>query len=96
MLMSRAAPPRAGVVGGADRVEERFFTLAPGLGAATVAQEVSESRAQQVWRPAELFRVQAGVDFTPVPFNGAAPAQTALLAGQVDAMFQNPVTISRA
>jgi tripartite-type tricarboxylate transporter receptor subunit TctC len=39
----------------------------------------------------ELFRLRTGTVFTPVPFNGAAPAQTALLAGQVDAMFQNPV-----
>ncbi len=40
---------------------------------------------------AELFRIRAGVEFTHVPFQGAAPAQTALLAGQVQAMFQNPV-----
>jgi len=40
---------------------------------------------------AELFRTQAGVEFTHVPFQGAAPAHTALLAGQVQAMFHNPV-----
>ncbi|MBV1796777.1 tripartite tricarboxylate transporter substrate binding protein [Siccirubricoccus sp. G192] len=40
---------------------------------------------------AELFRIRAGVDFTHVPFQGAAPAHTALLAGQVQAMFHNPV-----
>lgn len=40
---------------------------------------------------AELFRLRAGVEFTHVPFQGAAPAHTALLAGQVQAMFHNPV-----
>ena len=40
---------------------------------------------------AELFRIRAGVEFTHVPFQGAAPAHTALLAGQVEAMFHNPV-----
>lgn len=40
---------------------------------------------------AELFRTRAGVDFTHVPFQGAAPAHTALIAGQVQAMFHNPV-----
>ena len=39
----------------------------------------------------ELFRIRAGVEFTHVPFQGAAPAHTALLAGQVQAMFHNPV-----
>jgi tripartite-type tricarboxylate transporter receptor subunit TctC len=40
---------------------------------------------------AELFRIRAGVEFTHVPFQGAAPAHTALLGGQVQAMFHNPV-----
>jgi len=40
---------------------------------------------------AELFRIRAGLEFTHVPFQGAAPAHTALLAGQVQAMFHNPV-----
>ena len=40
---------------------------------------------------AELFRTRAGLEFTHVPFQGAAPAHTALLAGQVQAMFHNPV-----
>jgi tripartite-type tricarboxylate transporter receptor subunit TctC len=40
---------------------------------------------------AELFRIRAGVEFTHVPFGGAAPAHTALLAGQVQAMFHNPL-----
>ncbi len=40
---------------------------------------------------AELFAMRAGLRFTHVPFAGAAPAHTALLAGQVNAMFHNPV-----
>lgn len=40
---------------------------------------------------AELFRSRAGVEFTHVPFQGAALAHTALLGGQVQAMFHNPV-----
>ncbi|WP_431271500.1 tripartite tricarboxylate transporter substrate-binding protein [Dankookia sp. P2] len=40
---------------------------------------------------AELFRSRAGVAFTHVPFGGAAPAHAALLGGQVQAMFHNPV-----
>lgn len=40
---------------------------------------------------AELFGIRAGLRFTHVPFQGAAPAHTALLAGQVQAMFHNPV-----
>ena len=40
---------------------------------------------------AELFSIRAGLSFTHVPFAGAAPAHTALLAGQVQAMFHNPV-----
>jgi tripartite-type tricarboxylate transporter receptor subunit TctC len=38
-----------------------------------------------------LFRIRAGVEFTHVPFGGAAPAHAALLGGQVMAMFHNPV-----
>jgi tripartite-type tricarboxylate transporter receptor subunit TctC len=40
---------------------------------------------------AELFRSRAGVEFTHVPFGGAAAAHAALLGGQVQAMFHNPV-----
>lgn len=39
----------------------------------------------------ELFAQRAGIDITHVPFAGAAPGQAALLGGQVDFVFQNPV-----
>jgi tripartite-type tricarboxylate transporter receptor subunit TctC len=40
---------------------------------------------------AELLRIRAGIGFIHVPFQGAAPAHAALLAGQVQAMIYNPV-----
>jgi tripartite-type tricarboxylate transporter receptor subunit TctC len=40
---------------------------------------------------AELFRIRGGFHFVHAPFQGAAPAHTALLGGQVQAMFHNPV-----
>jgi tripartite-type tricarboxylate transporter receptor subunit TctC len=36
---------------------------------------------------AELLRIQAGVDIAVVPYRGAAPAVTDLVAGQVDLLF---------
>ena len=40
---------------------------------------------------AVLFAQAAGVNIVHVPYRGAAPASTDLLAGQVPAMFNNPV-----
>lgn len=37
---------------------------------------------------AELFESAAGIDMVGVPFKGGGPASTALLAGQVDLMFE--------
>jgi tripartite-type tricarboxylate transporter receptor subunit TctC len=37
---------------------------------------------------AELFEAAAGIDMVGVPFKGGGPASTALLAGQVDLMFE--------
>jgi len=41
---------------------------------------------------AELFAHKAGINITLVPYKGAAPAMTDLLAGQVDAMFDQTNT----
>ncbi|MCS6932701.1 MAG: tripartite tricarboxylate transporter substrate binding protein [Acetobacteraceae bacterium] len=37
----------------------------------------------------ELFRTMAGIDITHVPYRGAAPAMTDLVAGQIQMMFDN-------
>ena len=41
---------------------------------------------------AELFGLVTGIKFLHVPYKGAAPATTDLLGGQVQAMFNNPVS----
>jgi tripartite-type tricarboxylate transporter receptor subunit TctC len=41
---------------------------------------------------AALFESKAGIDVVPVPYKGAAPAMNDLIAGQVDAMFDQTNT----
>jgi tripartite-type tricarboxylate transporter receptor subunit TctC len=41
---------------------------------------------------AEMFRLATGTDMVHVPYKGAAPATNDLLGGQVDLMFNNPVS----
>ena len=40
----------------------------------------------------ELFRRAAGIDIVHVPYKGAAPATTDLVGGQVQLMFNNPLS----
>lgn len=42
---------------------------------------------------AELFKSAAHVSATHIPYNGGAPGMTALLAGDVDFLFDTPTTI---
>jgi len=37
----------------------------------------------------EMFRAMAGIEMTHVPYRGAAPAMTDLIAGQIQVMFDN-------
>src|SRR5262245_10535979 len=41
----------------------------------------------------ELFKMTAGVDIAHVPYRGSAPALTDLLGGQVQVIFDTPVTL---
>ncbi len=41
----------------------------------------------------ELFKMVAGVELTHVPYRGSAPALNDLIAGQIDAMFENIPTV---
>jgi tripartite-type tricarboxylate transporter receptor subunit TctC len=41
---------------------------------------------------AELFKTMAGVDLTHIPYKGSAPAQAALLSGEVSLMFNSTPT----
>ena len=44
----------------------------------------------------ELFKMMTGVDMVHVPYRGAAPALTDLLAGQVQVMFDRHACVDRA
>ncbi len=39
----------------------------------------------------EMFRVRAGIDMVHIPYKGAGPALTDLMAGQVSVLFNNPL-----
>lgn len=75
----------------------------PGVAARDVREFVALARAQPgrinyaSWGAGstahmamELFRLQAGIEVTHVPYRGAAPAITDLIAGQVQAIFTGP------
>jgi tripartite-type tricarboxylate transporter receptor subunit TctC len=42
---------------------------------------------------AEIFQMKCGVNLNQIPFDGAAPAMTALMGGHVDTMFTTPGSI---
>jgi tripartite-type tricarboxylate transporter receptor subunit TctC len=43
----------------------------------------------------ELFQQRAGIQLTHVPYRGAAPAVSDLVAGQVQAIFTGPLTVNQ-
>jgi len=42
---------------------------------------------------AELFKQRTGIDMTHVPYRGAGPAQSDLMAGQIQVLFDNPTAL---
>jgi tripartite-type tricarboxylate transporter receptor subunit TctC len=81
-----------------------MFVVHPSVPANTVKELVALAKAKPQYLSvgnsgsgtpghlaAELFRTTTGVNLIHVPYKGSAPATTDLLAGQVLAMFNNPV-----
>lgn len=42
---------------------------------------------------AELFKQRTGIEMTHVPYRGAGPAQTGLMSGEVQVLFDNPTAL---
>ena len=74
----------------------QIVSVAPGLGVRNLAELVALAKARpgqltfgsagigsSLHLAGELFKLRAGIDITHVPFRGAAPAVTELLAGRI-------------
>lgn len=72
------------------RTLEEFVVYAKGRPAGEITM-ASSGVGNTPHLTAALFGLEAGVEFTHVQYSGTATAQTALLSGEVRAMFQNPV-----
>lgn len=77
----------------------QIVSVAPGLGPRTLAELVAMAKARpgqlaygsagigsSLHLAGELFKLRAGIDLTHVPFRGAAPAVTELLAGRIQVL----------
>ncbi len=77
----------------------QIVTVAPGLGPRNLAELVAMAKARpgqlsygsagigsSLHLAGELFKLRAGIDITHIPFRGAAPAVTELLAGRIQVL----------
>ncbi|GAA5233489.1 tripartite tricarboxylate transporter substrate binding protein [Verticiella sediminum] len=69
-----------------DSVQDLIEYLKANPGKANVG---SAGNGTSIHLTAELFKSMTGTDFAHVPFRGSGPAVTALMAGDVDFMFDN-------
>jgi tripartite-type tricarboxylate transporter receptor subunit TctC len=86
----------------------QIVSVAPGLGPKTLAELVAMAKARpgqltygsagigsSLHLAGELFKMRAGIDIVHVPFRGAAPAVTELLAGRIQILLADvPALIS--
>ena len=56
----------------------------------------SSGNGSTIHMSGELFKMLTGINMVHVPYRGAAPALTDLIAGQVQVMFDNIPTLARA
>ena len=82
-----------------------ILTVHPSVPAKTIAELIAYAKAQpnklnysssgnggSTHLVTELFKTMAGVNLTHIPYNGAGPALTELIGGQVQLMFLVPAT----
>jgi tripartite-type tricarboxylate transporter receptor subunit TctC len=78
----------------------QIVSVAPGLGPRSLAELVAMAKARpgalafgsagigsSLHMAGELFRLRAGIDITHVPYRGAAPAVTDLIAGRIQILL---------
>lgn len=78
----------------------QIVSVAPGLGPRNLAELVAMAKARpgqlaygsagigsSLHLAGELFKLRAGIDITHIPFRGAAPAVTELLAGRIQLLL---------
>ena len=86
-------------------LQPNILLVNPGVAARSVAELIALAKAQPgkltyavgsngsaPHLAGELLKVMAGIDTVQVFYNGAAPAQRALLAGEVTMLFDSPAT----
>ncbi len=106
MYTSIGFDPRADIVPVVRATEQPFVLVAhPSLPAQSL-RELTDLAKRQPGRltfassssgpqmAGEMYKMAAGVDLLHIPYQGAAPAVTDLLAGQVNLMFANPTSIA--